>query len=67
MNTAADGLEVDRVHVWRGERHVLKGVSLQLHSSELLHICGQIGVHMSLHLRSFDPMLRVEVIHVHTR
>ena len=28
MNTAVDGLSVDKVHVWRGDRHVLKGVSL---------------------------------------
>ncbi len=28
MNTAADGLSVEKVHVWRGDRHVLKGVSL---------------------------------------
>ena len=28
MNTAADGLSVDGVHVWRGDRHVLQGCEL---------------------------------------
>jgi heme exporter protein A len=60
MNTPAAGLEVDTVHVWRGERHVLKGVSLQLHSSELLHICGPNGTGKTTLLRVATGLLRPE-------
>ena len=60
MNTAADGLEVDKVHVWRGERHVLKGVSLQLHPSELLHISGPNGTGKTTLLRVATGLLRPE-------
>jgi heme exporter protein A len=60
MNTQAAGLEVDTVHVWRGERHVLKGVSLQLHSSELLHICGPNGTGKTTLLRVATGLLRPE-------
>ena len=60
MNSAADGLEVDKVHVWRGERHVLKGVSLQLHSGELLHISGPNGAGKTTLLRVATGLLRPE-------
>jgi heme exporter protein A len=60
MNTAADGLEVDTVHVWRGERHVLKGVSLQLHPGELLHISGPNGTGKTTLLRVATGLLRPE-------
>ncbi len=40
MNTAVDDLSVEKVHVWRGDRHVLKGVSLTLRPRELLHVSG---------------------------
>jgi heme exporter protein A len=43
MNSAPDGLKVEQVHVWRGDRHVLKGVSLALAPRQLLHICGPNG------------------------
>jgi heme exporter protein A len=65
MNTAADGLQVDKVHVWRGERHVLKGVSLQLHASELLHISGPNGTGKTTLLRVTTGLLRPEQGEVH--
>ena len=43
MNTAADGLGVEGVHVWRGDRHVLKAVSLHIKPREVLHISGRNG------------------------
>jgi heme exporter protein A len=60
MNTAADGLEVDKVHVWRGERHVLRGVSLRLKAGELLHISGPNGAGKTTLLRVVTGLLRPE-------
>jgi heme exporter protein A len=60
MNTAADGLEVDKVHVWRGERHVLKGVSLRLNPRELLHVSGPNGAGKTTLLRVVTGLLRPE-------
>jgi len=60
MNTAAAGLEVERVHVWRGDRHVLKGVSLRLGSGELLHISGPNGTGKTTLMRVVCGLLRPE-------
>jgi heme exporter protein A len=60
MNSAAAGLEVERVHVWRGDRHVLKGVSLRLQDGELLHIAGPNGTGKTTLLRVVCGLLRPE-------
>jgi heme exporter protein A len=60
MNTEADGLLVDKVHVWRGERHVLKGVSLTLRQRQLLHIAGPNGSGKTTLLRVVCGLLRPE-------
>jgi heme exporter protein A len=60
MNTASDGLSVDKVHVWRGERHVLQGVSLQVRPGELLHISGPNGTGKTTLLRVATGLLRPE-------
>jgi heme exporter protein A len=60
MNTAAEVLEVDKVHVWRGERHVLRGVSLRLNRSELLHVSGPNGAGKTTLLRVVTGLLRPE-------
>jgi heme ABC exporter, ATP-binding protein CcmA len=36
-------LRGERLHLWRGERHVLRGVDLELRQGELLQICGANG------------------------
>jgi heme exporter protein A len=60
MNTAADGLSVDQVHVWRGDRHVLKGVSLTLQPRQLLHVSGPNGTGKTTLLRVACGLLRPE-------
>jgi heme exporter protein A len=60
MNTAADGLDVDKVHVWRGDRHVLKGVSLNLRPRQLLHVSGPNGTGKTTLLRVVCGLLRPE-------
>jgi heme exporter protein A len=60
MNTAVEGLCVERVHVWRGERHVLKGVSAQVRPRELLHVSGPNGTGKTTLLRVASGLLRPE-------
>jgi heme exporter protein A len=60
MSNAAEGLRVEKVHVWRGERHVLKGVSLELNSRELLHVSGPNGTGKTTLLRVVSGLLRPE-------
>ena len=60
MNTAADGLCVEKVHVWRGDRHVLKGVSLNLRPRQVLHISGPNGTGKTTLLRVVCGLLRPE-------
>jgi heme exporter protein A len=60
MNSPVDGLCVEGVHVWRGDRHVLKGVSLTLRPHELLHISGPNGTGKTTLLRVACGLLRPE-------
>ncbi len=60
MNSASDGLGVDGVHVWRGDRHVLRGVSARLGSRELLHVSGRNGTGKTTLLRVVCGLLRPE-------
>jgi len=46
--------------VWRGDRHVLKGVSLTLAARELLHITGPNGTGKTTLLRVASGLLRPE-------
>src|SRR6266481_4032333 len=60
MNATADGLSVEKVHVWRGDRHVLKGVSLALRPRQLLHVSGPNGTGKTTLLRVVCGLLRPE-------
>jgi heme exporter protein A len=60
MNIPSDGLCVEKVHVWRGDRHVLKGVSLEVHPGELMHVSGPNGTGKTTLLRVVSGLLRPE-------
>ena len=60
MSIATDGLAVDRVHVWRGDRHVLQGVSAEVHRGELLHVSGPNGTGKTTLLRVVSGLLHPE-------
>jgi heme exporter protein A len=60
MSIAPDGLKVDKVHVWRGDRHVLQGVSIEVQPRELLHVSGPNGTGKTTLLRVMSGLLRPE-------
>jgi heme exporter protein A len=60
MNIPPDGLCVEKVHIWRGDRHVLRGVSLDVHPGELMHVSGPNGTGKTTLLRVVSGLLRPE-------
>ncbi|HEX3846724.1 MAG TPA: cytochrome c biogenesis heme-transporting ATPase CcmA [Steroidobacteraceae bacterium] len=55
-----DGLSVDKIHVWRGERHLLRGVSFALAPGQLLEVRGPNGAGKSTLLRAACGLTRPE-------
>ncbi len=60
MKAAKPGLEVEQVHVWRGDRHVLRGVSFALAPGESLHVAGPNGTGKTTLLRVAAGLLHPE-------
>jgi len=57
---AAPLFEARAVHLWRGDKHLLRGVSFTLRAGELLQIIGPNGVGKSTLLRAVCRLLPME-------
>ena len=57
---AASLLEARALHLWRGENHLLRGVSFTLEAGELLHVSGPNGVGKSTLLRALCGLIPLE-------
>jgi heme exporter protein A len=55
-----EGLEADNLHLWRGERHVLKGVGFVLPPGTCLHVAGANGSGKTSLLRTVCGLLYAE-------
>jgi heme exporter protein A len=53
-------LEVRDLHLWRGERHLLRGVSFTLGNGELLQVTGANGIGKTSLLRCVASLLPME-------
>jgi heme exporter protein A len=55
-----EGLEAENLHLWRGERHVLKGVGFAVPRGACLHIAGANGSGKTTLLRTLCGLLYAE-------
>ncbi len=56
----AEGLEVENLHLWRGERHVLRGVHFVLVRGGCLEVCGANGSGKTSLLRTLCGLIYPE-------
>jgi heme exporter protein A len=60
MQNERAALAARSIHVWRGDRHVLRGVNLSLQDGELLHVRGPNGAGKTTLLRVIAGLLWAE-------
>jgi len=57
-------LKAENLHVWRGDRHVLRGVGFELHAGEVLQLTGPNGAGKTSLLRTVCGLVYPEEGHV---
>ncbi len=60
MNQASNRLSAAELHLWRGDLHVLRGISLELQSGQCLQVTGPNGAGKSTLLRALCGLLPLE-------
>jgi heme exporter protein A len=53
-------LRGEGLHLWRGERHILRGVSLELHGGEVVQLTGSNGAGKTTLLRTLGGLIHPE-------
>jgi len=61
MNSPVTLLQVEDIHVWRGDRHVLQGVNFSVGAGNLLHIAGSNGAGKTTLLRVVCGLIAPEL------